>query len=94
MSALDQSLDEIIGSAKHARRNNKTGPKKVSKQINKNRATRTPSGPTRAPKRATAAALVPALLRAPISSRVNVEGLPRDINQDAVKVCSILFRTS
>ncbi|KAG0685832.1 hypothetical protein C6P41_003121 [Kluyveromyces marxianus] len=83
MSALDQSLDEIIGSAKQARRNNKTGPKKVSKNINRNRP-RPGTGPAKGPKKGpTAAALVPALLRAPLSTRVNVEGLPRDINQDA-----------
>lgn len=86
MSALDKSLDEIIGASKAVRRN-KTTPKKVSKQINKNRGKRV-VGPARLPKKSNPA-LVPAMLRTALSTRVNVEGLPRDINQEAVKVCSI-----
>lgn len=85
MSAnLDKSLDEIIGSNKKPiRRATRGGPKKVSKQINGNRRRGpAPTGPKRgAPIKAAS------LLDAAYSTKVNVEGLPRDIKQDAVKVC-------
>lgn len=85
MSAnLDKSLDEIIGSNKKPiRRATRGGPKKVSKQINGNRRRGpAPIGPKRgAPIKAAS------LLDAAYSTKVNVEGLPRDIKQDAVKVC-------
>lgn len=89
MSAnLDKSLDEIIGSNKkpvRARINKRTqAPKRASKQVRRpviggNQRNRAPvTG---------AASRVARLLDSSREAKVNVEGLPRDIKQDAVKVC-------
>lgn len=87
MSAnLDKSLDEIIGENKKVvRRTNKKAPKKVSKQLNGNRRRggAVVGGRTAVPVKAAS------LLDAAYATKVNVEGLPRDIKQDAVRVCSI-----
>lgn len=97
MSALDQSLDEIIGNnrpQRQARRNN-NGPRKASKQINQNRraapANRRNNQVQRRPARlpSNVAARIVKGTQKNIPVRVNVEGLPRDIKQDAVKVCHI-----
>lgn len=87
MSAnLDRSLDEIIGSSKKQARSrvNKrsAGPKKVSKQIR-----RQPGVGKRVKAPVDGAARMAKLLDASKEAKVNVEGLPRDIKQDAVKVC-------
>lgn len=89
MSAnLDKSLDEIIGANKkpvRARINKRTqGPSRASKQLRRP----TPGGNrnVRAPV-AGAASRVARLLDSSREAKVNVEGLPRDIKQDAVKVC-------
>ena len=98
-SNLDKSLDEIIGSkSRRATRGSRSSaPRRASKQVNPSRRQRVGRG---AP---SAAAAVPRLRqRAPVnavsrvsrilsaagSARVSVEGLPRDIKQDAVRVCS------
>lgn len=88
MSAnLDKSLDEIIGSGRkpvRARVNKRpTGPS-PKKQIRRPPV----SGNRRAKVSAEGAATRMArLLDASREAKVNVEGLPRDIKQDAVKVC-------
>lgn len=91
MSAnLDKSLDEIIGSSKKpvrarvGKRTLASGPKRATKQIRRpivggNRRVRAPVDG--------AATRVARLLDASREAKVNVEGLPRDIKQDAVKVC-------
>lgn len=89
MSAnLDKSLDEIIGANKkpvRARIEKRTqAPRKASKQIRRpavggNKNVRAPV--------AGAASRVARLLDSAREAKVNVEGLPRDIKQDAVKVC-------
>lgn len=92
MSAnLDKSLDEIIGSGKKpvrarvGKRTLASGPKRATKQIRRpivgggNRRVRPPVDG--------AASRVARLLDASREAKVNVEGLPRDIKQDAVKVC-------
>lgn len=88
---LDKSLDEIIGSGKKQARSRVgvgkramgSGPKKVSKQLRRQPA---PGKKVKAPANA-AAAKMAKLLDASREAKVNVEGLPRDIKQDAVKVC-------
>lgn len=84
---LDKSLDEIIGKKPvRAPRDNKKGPKKASKQINGNRRQGAnngrPNRPGRVPVKAVSRILSNQLIK------VNVEGLPRDIKQNAVRVCS------
>lgn len=96
MSAiLDQSLDEIIGNNKkaannRARRNTKSVPRRATKQVNNNRR-RGPVVNNRQPVRrapSNASARVAQILsRSNRNAKVNVEGLPRDIKQDAVRVC-------
>lgn len=89
MSAnLDKSLDEIIGKRSQNRR--KVGPRKAGKQVNVHRS-RAPVSRSavqrniRAP--ANAVSRVARLLNSNHQVKVNVEGLPRDIKQDAVRVC-------
>lgn len=90
---LDQSLDEIIGKRPHRpqqRRN--AGPRRNGKQVVANRR---PQGKhivqrnVRAPPNA--AARVARIMSTNHHVKVNVEGLPRDIKQDAVRVCLILL---
>ncbi|AQZ16657.1 YRA1 (YDR381W) [Zygosaccharomyces parabailii] len=86
---LDKSLDEIIGSSKKQARSRVGvgkravggGPKKVSKQLRRQPA---PGKKVRAPANV-AAVKMAKLLDASREAKVNVEGLPRDIKQDAVK---------
>lgn len=87
MSAnLDKSLDEIIGANKkavRARINKRSqGPSRVSKQLR-----RSPVGGNKNVRVPEAASRVARLLDSSREAKVNVEGLPRDIKQDAVKVC-------
>ncbi|CCD22600.1 RNA-binding protein YRA1 NDAI_0A04440 [Naumovozyma dairenensis CBS 421] len=95
MSAnLDQSLDEIIGSNKRmnnraritSNRGRAAGPRKTSKQVNTRRQTGRPNPVrqrvTRAPVNVRSRVPRPDAGR---EVRVNVEGLPRDIKQDAVR---------
>ncbi|CCK69575.1 RNA-binding protein YRA1 KNAG_0C04740 [Huiozyma naganishii CBS 8797] len=92
MSAnLDQSLDEIIGkrpnratSRSGGARGN--GPKRATKQVNVNRrgaVGRAVPRNVRAP--ASAVARVAKVANGSGAVKVNVEGLPRDIKQDAVR---------
>lgn len=95
MSALDQSLDEIIGNNRPQRqsRRSNNGPKKTSKQVNQNRRAaqvnrrpaQTQRRPARLPNNVVDRIARVAQKSSPV--RVNVEGLPRDIKQGAVKVC-------
>lgn len=91
MSNLDKSLDEIIGSGKRAPRARVSRqPKKVGKQVNTRRRAPVPGrrrAPVNAPAPSAAVARAASLLNSTREARVTVEGLPRDIKQDAVKVC-------
>ncbi|AMD21262.1 HEL018Wp [Eremothecium sinecaudum] len=82
MSAnLDKALDEIIDSnKKHARKANKAGPRKMSKNIRR-------KGPISSSARKPMISLEKAssILDAAYATKVNVEGLPRDIKEDAVR---------
>ncbi|SCU93422.1 LAMI_0E14312g1_1 [Lachancea mirantina] len=82
---LDRSLDEIIGENKkqRVRKVNKNVPKKVSKSVvgNRRRATPIKGGALRN----AAAAKTANILESAYGTKVNVEGLPRDIKQDAVR---------
>ncbi|SCU83850.1 LAFA_0D06238g1_1 [Lachancea sp. 'fantastica'] len=84
MSAnLDKSLDEIIGTNKKPiRKVNKKAPKKVSKQIvggNRRGASVAAVRQRPAPVKANN------VLEQAYGTKVSVEGLPRDIKQDAVR---------
>ncbi|KAM3162100.1 RRM domain-containing protein [Lachancea thermotolerans] len=84
MSAnLDKSLDEIIGSNKKPiRKINKKAPKKVSKQIvggNRRGASVAAVRQRAVPNKAAS------VLEGAYGTKVSVEGLPRDIKQDAVR---------
>ncbi|CUS21839.1 LAQU0S04e01970g1_1 [Lachancea quebecensis] len=84
MSAnLDKSLDEIIGSNKKPiRKTNKKAPKKVSKQIvggGRRGASVAAVRQRAAPNKAAS------VLEGAYGTKVSVEGLPRDIKQDAVR---------
>ncbi|SCV06085.1 LANO_0H21770g1_1 [Lachancea nothofagi CBS 11611] len=84
MSAnLDRSLDEIIGTNKKqiVRKTNKKAPKKVSKQIVGNRR----GGPVSAVRQRAAPVKAANALEQAYGTKVSVEGLPRDIKQDAVR---------
>lgn len=85
---LDRSLDEIIGSSKkqvRSRVNKRTGgPKKVSKQVRRQAG---PGKNVKPPADGASVARMARLLDTSNEAKVNVEGLPRDIKQDAVKVC-------
>ncbi|CCH58064.1 hypothetical protein TBLA_0A02650 [Henningerozyma blattae CBS 6284] len=94
MSAiLDKSLDEIIGNnkrqAKNNSRRNNNGPRRTTKSFGHSRREHTgPSNRQQPVKRGpvNAAVRVAQLLnRSNRDAKVSVEGLPRDINQDAVK---------
>lgn len=91
MSTLDKSLDEIIGAGKRAPRARASRqPKKVGKQVNTRRRAPVPGRRPRAPVRAgpapsAAVARAASLLNFTREARVTVEGLPRDIKQDAVR---------
>lgn len=97
-STLDKSLDEIIGSrnkptrARITNSRRATGPQRNSKQIVGGRRA-APDGRNlraRQPRPAApanAAQRVASLLSNAREARVSVEGLPRDIKQDAVRVC-------
>lgn len=102
MSAnLDKSLDEIIGSSRPGGNRARVGgtrgngPKRVGKQVNTqrrnvpNRNVPNRNGPIRKNVRPppNAVARVAKLLDTSREVKVNVEGLPRDIKQDAVRVC-------
>lgn len=80
MSALDQSLDEIISSKPKRSTKSRTQArgKGVSKQVTKPKAgvKKTPTGPKPAP-----------VVDASYATKVIVYGLPKDIKQDAIKVC-------
>lgn len=86
---LDKSLDEIIGKRPNrATRDTKGGPKKSSKQVNVNRRSGVVKGPRGArPTRAPVRAVSRILNNQNALTKVNVEGLPRDIKQSAVRVC-------
>ncbi|SCU79899.1 LADA_0B03906g1_1 [Lachancea dasiensis] len=84
MSAnLDKSLDEIIGTNKKPiRKTNKKAPKKVSKQVaggNRRGASVAGVRPRAAPGKSAS------VLEQAYGTKVSVEGLPRDIKQDAVR---------
>ncbi|CAI4057472.1 hypothetical protein SUVZ_02G4940 [Saccharomyces uvarum] len=95
MSAnLDKSLDEIIGSSRPGGNRVRVGgtrgngPKRVGKQINtQRRNVPNRNGPIRKNVRPppNAVARVAKLLDTSREVKVNVEGLPRDIKQDAVR---------
>lgn len=89
---LDQSLDEIIGKRpqRPQHRRNAAGPKRTGKQVNVHRAR--PQNGRRPIQRnvrvpVNAVSRVSRLLNTSGHVKVNVEGLPRDIKQDAVRVC-------
>ena len=87
---LDKSLDEIIGKRPaRATRDHKKGPRKSTKQVGNRRPTagrgRNNKGPARVPTGAVSRILGQQLVK------VNVEGLPRDIKQSAVRVCELFF---
>lgn len=94
---LDKSLDEIIGNSKQnnrARINKnraRNAPKKAAKQVNTARRSVNPKAKALVQRRAVAPAAalsrVSRFLDTSREARVNVEGLPRDIKQDAVRVC-------
>ncbi|KAK5780124.1 RNA-binding protein YRA1 PWA37_001497 [Arxiozyma heterogenica] len=83
---LDQSLDEIIGKRSQNRR--KIGPRRAGKQVNVHRS-RAPVNRTAAQRSVrapvNAVSRVARLLNSNSHVKVNVEGLPRDIKQDAVR---------
>lgn len=89
---LDQSLDEIIGKRSQNRR--KIGPRRAGKQVNVHRS-RAPVNRTAAQRSVrapvNAVSRVARLLSSNGHVKVNVEGLPRDIKQDAVRVCFFAF---
>ena len=95
MSAnLDKSLDEIIGSNKAGSNRARVGgtrgngPRRVGKQVgSQRRSLPNRRGPIRKNTRAppNAVARVAKLLDTTREVKVNVEGLPRDIKQDAVR---------
>lgn len=88
---LDQSLDEIIGKRPQRPQNRRNaGPKRTGKQVNVHRSRpqigRKPiQRNVRAP--INAVSRVSRILNTNGQVKVNVEGLPRDIKQDAVRVC-------
>jgi THO complex subunit 4 len=77
-SALDQSLDEIL-SSKPKR------PVQKKKQVAKSKVGKAVIKPKTQKK--TAASAPAAILDASYATKVVVYGLPRDIKQDAIKVC-------
>ncbi|SMN19659.1 similar to Saccharomyces cerevisiae YDR381W YRA1 RNA binding protein required for export of poly(A)+ mRNA from the nucleus [Maudiozyma saulgeensis] len=80
---LDKSLDEIIGKKPiRATRDNKRGPKKASKQVGKRRNVAN-SGRNNRPARIPVGAVSRIVGHQLV--KVNVEGLPRDIKQSAVR---------
>lgn len=99
-ASLDKSLDDIISSSKKsfksrrpsakiggARGNqNKVGKKLVGNKTKKTATFKRPNGPKTAA--AAAAAAVPAFDLS-YATKVNVTGLPKDLKQDNIRVCSI-----
>jgi len=85
---LDKSLDEIIGKKPvRATRDNRRGPKKTSKQVG-NRRNAATNGRGNRPARIPASAVSRIVGHQLV--KVNVEGLPRDIKQSAVRVCDFI----
>lgn len=101
-ASLDKSLDDIISSSKKsfksrrpsakiggARGNqNKVGKKLVGNKTKKTATFKRPNGPKPAAASAAAAAAVPAFDLS-YATKVNVTGLPKDLKQDNIRVCSI-----
>lgn len=85
MSAnLDKALDEIIDSQKKpVRRPNKNAPRKVAKSVTAGRR----RGPAAGVRKSVPVERATSMLEAAYATKVNVEGLPRDIKEDAVRVC-------
>lgn len=86
-AALDKSLDDIISSQKKARPAKKVIARKGKAGISKRVATK----PTHTKKPVSFKKAAPApsavSLDASLASKVVVQGLPKDIKMDAIKVC-------
>lgn len=98
MSNLDQSLDEIIGkrpartTSRPASRGRNAGPRRATKQIGSRPAAgRGNIRPRGGRPPVNAVSRVAKILGSTGFTKVNVEGLPRDIKQDAVRVCHIII---
>lgn len=85
MSAnLDKALDEIIDfNKKQVRKTSRSMPRKVSKNVNRRRA----GAPVGMRKAVVTVDKSTSVLEAAYATKVNVEGLPRDIKEVAVRVC-------
>lgn len=84
MSALDKSLDEILSSKPKKQFKKKpaaAGKNKVGKLVSKKAVN------SKSPASATPLKKGTGVLDASYATKVVVHGLPRDIKQDAIKVC-------
>lgn len=87
MSALDKSLDDIISTSKKPFK----GKKFVNKKISTNKVGKKVGASNKKPivsfKKAAPAAKQEPSVDLSYATKVVVYGLPRDIKQDAIKVC-------
>lgn len=87
MSALDKSLDEILSEKPKRNFNNKKRATVGKAKVGKTSAAK-PKGKASPKAAAPKAAPAKQVIDVSYATKVNVYNLPKDIKQDAIKVCS------